>query len=789
MRTRSRPIISLLVAWTGFAVFVSDPPPASSSTFQPTTLDQVVLVSGPGSSSSGSIATDAAGNRYVVGTVSGATTFSSTVDIESGNVIDNRSLDVTTTNGSEMFIAKYADSGSLQWLAMITSDFWVQGHAIDVNPSGDIVVTGRFLGTAILSSATAASTGAPVGQVSVSAVSRSAGGAGTALGETFVARYTSNGEVEWVATASNANQYNKATSVAIDGNGNVFTTGHMWADGASVGEFRSATSAVTGQPVDQRTLSLPINTYLDVFLAKYDSSGSLQWVATAGTWAEDLSYSVDVGADGDPVIAGTFALANLAVASARRPSDGNPTPDNGTAVSANSISLPIVGFRDCFVAKYRSDGTLMWALRVGTAGEERCTAVDVGPDDRVRVAGFFDGLVTVGSATDASTGNPVSAAQVSLSSRGARDVMLASYTSAGVLEWTTNGGSTGSEDSWSLAGTPDGGVIMSSQLTGATSMSSATTAAPGTPIDATSLTLDGPTGNFGSMVARFDVEGRITWLTGVRSSTSVALQDVSVDSRGRVHGVGSLVGTIEAPPGESFPNITSAGSAALMINWGRTPRPPVIFVPPPSSTSTAPPSTTSPPTVPAPVVDRNGDLPVQRPGTGFAVEDDVEIPVEIFVEDLTDLVMRGQDFELRVTGECDNGCTIETTQDGREVITLRGKGSASVSGFGFQPGTPVYVWLFSEPRFVGELTVANDGTFLGQLELGDIAPGQHTLQVNGTSFDGANRTANLGVLVSPMEVMLPVTGAGGDTAPWLLAFLVAGVLLTCTSRRSQTLSS
>lgn len=788
MLTRSRPVFSVFFALSGVVAFLGDPSPASSSSFQPTTLDQVAVVTGPGSVSSRSLATDGTGNRYVVGTVSGVTTFSSAIDIESGNLIDNRTLDVTTANGSEMFVAKFSDSGSLQWLAMVTSDFWVQGYAIDVNSVGEVVVTGRFLGTATLSSAKSASSGNPVSQVSVSAVSRSTGGAGTALGETFVARYSTAGEVQWVATASNANQYNEPMSVAIDGNGNVFTTGHMWAAGASVGEFRSATSAVTGQPVDQKTLSLSISTFLDVFLAKYDSLGSLQWVAIAGNWAEDIPYSVDVGDDGHPVIAGTFALADLAMPSARRPSDGNPTPDNGTPVSGVALSLPIVGFRDCFVAKYDSNGALLWALRIGTAGEERCRAVNVGPDDRVRVAGFFDGSVTVGSATKASTGSSVSAAQITQSSRGARDVMLVSYTSAGELEWMTSGGSTGSEDAWSVAGTPDGGVIMSSQLTREVSMSSATSAATGTPIDGTSLTLDGPSGSFDSMVARFDVEGRLTWLTGLRSSTSVSLDDISVDPRGRVHGVGSLVGTIEAPQGEVFPNIASASSTALMINWGRTPRPPLIFVPPPD---TSPPTTTTspPPTAPVPVVDPSGALPVQRPGTGQVREKDVEVPVEVFVENRTDLVMRGQDFELRVKGECDDGCLIETTQDGREVITLRERGSADVSGFGFQPGTLVYVWLFSEPRFLGELTVAEDGTFLGRVELGDIVPGEHTLQVNGTSFDGVNRTANLGVLVSPMEMTLPVTGGSDDTVPWLLTFLVAGALLTYLSRRSRTLSS
>ena len=55
----------------------------------------------------------------------------------------------------------------------------------------------------------------------------------------------------------------------------------------------------------------------------------------------------------------------------------------------------------------------------------------------------------------------------------------------------------------------------------------------------------------------------------------------------------------------------------------------------------------------------------------------------------TDLVLRSEDFELRLAGECTNGCTIATTADGREVLTLEERGLAKVSGEGFLAGTPV----------------------------------------------------------------------------------------------------
>jgi LPXTG-motif cell wall-anchored protein len=102
-------------------------------------------------------------------------------------------------------------------------------------------------------------------------------------------------------------------------------------------------------------------------------------------------------------------------------------------------------------------------------------------------------------------------------------------------------------------------------------------------------------------------------------------------------------------------------------------------------------------------------------------------------------------------------------------------------------GTPVYVWLFSEPTFLGELTVNADGTFTGTVPLGDIAPGEHTLQVNGTSFDGKPRTANLGVLVNPVAApVLPSTGSD-PAALWVLAASLLALGLVLTTRRRPRL--
>jgi hypothetical protein len=163
--------------------------------------------------------------------------------------------------------------------------------------------------------------------------------------------------------------------------------------------------------------------------------------------------------------------------------------------------------------------------------------------------------------------------------------------------------------------------------------------------------------------------------------------------------------------------------------------------------------------------------------------------VKLVVEDEKRLVLSGDKFQLSLSGTCinDEACRIEKRSGGRETIVFNRNGAAFVSGFGFKPGTLVHVWMFSDPKYLGALTVGSDGKFAGSLDLGNVALGEHTLQANGTSFDGAERSANIGVSVSHGAQVLPKTGSSG-LALLLTALLalLGGLALQAVSRKSST---
>jgi hypothetical protein len=156
----------------------------------------------------------------------------------------------------------------------------------------------------------------------------------------FVAKFDANGQGVWFQAIEGlpetVDRWVDANGVATDASGNVYVTG-QFAYGATFG-------ASTGS-FQTNLVSQGIS---DIFLAKYDSSGTLLWVVQQGSTldgadadsAQDEAFDVAVDAAGHVYITGCF---------------GWPGAVFGATTLATEAS------REFFLAKYDSDGTLLWA--------------------------------------------------------------------------------------------------------------------------------------------------------------------------------------------------------------------------------------------------------------------------------------------------------------------------------------------------------------------------------------------------------------------------------------------
>jgi len=118
-----------------------------------------------------------------------------------------------------------------------------------------------------------------------------------------------------------------------------------------------------------------------------DGPSAAGWSTSFGDAGEQTITSVAVDRLGNVAVAGGFS--------------GVADFGDGPVEAAGSAD-------DVFVAKYDTDGELLWSRRFGDAGHQRADAIAIGPADQIVVAGHFGGSIDIGgeylAADDSSDG-------------------------------------------------------------------------------------------------------------------------------------------------------------------------------------------------------------------------------------------------------------------------------------------------------------------------------------------------------------------------------------------------
>jgi hypothetical protein len=242
---------------------------------------------------------------------------------------------LTSDGGSDIFVAKYDPAnGDLIWAKKFGGANDQDGISLSISPSGDIYLAGGFFVSANIGTTTFTSAGGLDG---------------------YIAKLNSTGDVVWVKQISGPDWEN-ALSIAVDANENCYVAGY----------FRGTTN------FGGSNLTSAGNE--DIFLAKYSSSGNLIWVKSAGSNNDnDNARSVATDALGNAYITGFFA---------RTASFGDKT------LTSNDINP------DVFVAKYNSDGNIMWVRQAGGTEIDSGNSIAVTAAGTVMISGFFRGTGT-----------------------------------------------------------------------------------------------------------------------------------------------------------------------------------------------------------------------------------------------------------------------------------------------------------------------------------------------------------------------------------------------------------
>lgn len=222
----------------------------------------------------------------------------------------------------------------------------------------------------------------------------------------FVAKYSPAGKCLWVRTGGGS-KIDRGYGVAVDTQGNVFVTGHC----------QSTDGAFDGLAFENRGGDY------DLFVAKYDASGKIQWLKAGGGSGYDYGHGIGVDKAGNCYVTGAMA---------------GDCEFMGVSTKGGSKS------GHAFLAKLSTAGELGW-LRVaggngGSAGEHLATDAD----GNTVVVGGASGVQTFGDLT--------------LTSKAGRDVYAVKYDASGKALWAFGGDGSANAAFTSVALDGRGGV-------------------------------------------------------------------------------------------------------------------------------------------------------------------------------------------------------------------------------------------------------------------------------------------------------------------------------------------
>lgn len=304
------------------------------------------------------ISTDNSGNVYVAGKYEENADFSGTILPCQGN--------------HDIFLAKYNAAGAISWVRTgggLNGDY---AHALACDGVSSVYTTGEIegYGNQIIF---------PGSAITLTCIGDN---------DVFLCKYDLNGTLLWARSAG-GNYSDKGLGVTYDNTGNIYICGYF-NDTATFG-----------------TTTIISNGGEDIFIAKYNSTGTFQWVKHAGSPGRDEAKSIKCDAAGNVYICGMY-------------SQGCVFGSQTLSTYNNTI------YFDAFIAKYSPSGSLIWVKTAGGDYDDVAWSLTTDNAGKVFIAGEYNGYAVFDA--------------LSLTTSGRAQAFVACYDASGNAQWATKAG-------------------------------------------------------------------------------------------------------------------------------------------------------------------------------------------------------------------------------------------------------------------------------------------------------------------------------------------------------------
>jgi hypothetical protein len=449
-----------------------------------------------------------------------------------------------------------------------TNDSSPYGCFIGMDNAGNIYVTGSFAGTVDF-------------DPGPSVLNMTASG----YRDCFITKFDGSGNFIWARQIGGTSSSAISQAIAIDGNGNIYTTGYFFGTvdfnpGAGVNTISSMTvnsdifiskldsagNYIWAKPIAgfsfKTALAITTNVNGDIYLTGYFTGttdfntgpGVYNLIPVGGTnsfacrlnaagdliWAKQLGrgtltvntnckgYAIAVDSDGSVYTTGTFA------------DTADFDPDTTTY---NLITIPSTNF-DIYLSKLDSSGNFVYAKQMGStyAGEE-AHGLCVDAAGNAYITGNF------GDTADFDPG----AGTYNLIAQGASDIFTAKYDATGNLVWAKAAGGLYNDFSLCIVQDNGGNVYTTGNFGGPADFD------PGAAVY--SMT---PLGNADGFISKLDSNGNLVWAKQIGGSGNDYGYSL-LDAAANIYLTGNYFGTCDFDPGAPVYNLPATGGYDVFI--------------------------------------------------------------------------------------------------------------------------------------------------------------------------------------------------------------------------------
>lgn len=341
------------------------------------------------------------------------------------------------------------------------------------DPSGNIFLAGNF-----------SSSPFQLGSISLN-------NAGLSGSDGFIAKLDQSGNVLWAQRIGGTNN-EYINGICSDASGNVYVVGQFNSSGITISPYSIGNYTTSGS--------------YDIFVACYNSSGTIQWLKSFGNVKDDYAsacvYSNSLSA---LYIGGAYYSASVTV---------------GTNTLTNTSATGTI--TDVFLARLTNTGSVTWAKTTGSSNSNE-GIIDVTIDSNSDV--LFCGNFSPGTSTTV-------IGATTLTTTGGQDMYFSKYNSAGTPQWSKNFGTSFNGSGDFVGGMcldPSNNIYLTGTYIGAS-------------LIAGSFTLTN-TGGYDSFIAKTNSTGTFQWANKIAATQDEYSNGIAIDGGNNLYVTGAFTGT------------------------------------------------------------------------------------------------------------------------------------------------------------------------------------------------------------------------------------------------------